>query len=88
MEKLQPPVFCAMNYSRAPEMILPGVVKRVLGVFFAAVKPQHESGCSTLRRNALRWYHRLIIASGAGCPASTYVWDAGVYYLHFTMDTN
>ena len=41
MEKLQPPVFCAMNYSRAPETILPGRVKCFLGVFVAAVKPKH-----------------------------------------------
>ena len=31
---------------------------------------------------------RLIIASSAGSPASADVWDAGVYYLGFTTDTN
>jgi len=88
MEKLQTTVFCAMNYSRAPEMILPGLAKRVLGVFFAAVKPEHQSGFSKLRCNAMRWPHRLIIASCAGYPASTDVWDARVYYRDFTTDTN
>ena len=31
----------------------------------------------------MRWYHRLIIASGVGYPASGDVWDAGLYYLDF-----
>jgi hypothetical protein len=57
-----------MNYSRAPEMILPGRVKCFLGMFRAAVKPEHQSGYSRLRCNAMRWYHRIIIASDAGYP--------------------
>ena len=33
-----------MDYSRAPEPILAGLAKRLLAVFFVAVKSKHESG--------------------------------------------
>lgn len=44
IKMLQTAVRGAMDDSRAPEPILAGLAKRLPPVFFAAVKPQHESG--------------------------------------------
>src|ERR1035437_7577587 len=66
MEKPQTTVFRAMDCRRAPEMIRPGRVKCFLGMFCAAVKPEHRSGYSRFHQYAMHWCHRLIIASDAG----------------------